>query len=284
MKKTTLDGLSVRQQRLVERNLPLVHLTLGRRRGLWSEGRCGRERSELFQEGCIALAEAVRSHDPARHGPFAPYAMARIHFAVSSYALEQASTIRVPFIAQRRRQASVARGGSVGAKPGAQPTDAADIRIGRRLDLLDQTADRRASILHEVDGDDRPTLGDLLRERLDAAAERIAADMRGCRRSRSGTAELIDRCLRERWVVPEPEAKTPIRRLARMFDCSIGRVTHGEARFRRKMAQSLEADEVFVELRRLAKAHPDGLRRRVNHDEMERLGRECGKDARHDPR
>lgn len=284
MKKTTLDGLSMRQQSLVERNLPLVHLTLGRRRGLWSEGRCGRERSELFQEGCIALAEAVRSHDPARHGPFAPYAMARIHFAVSSYALEQSSAIRVPFIAQRRRQASVMRDEKCAAKPGKQLADAADIRIGRRLELRDRAADRRTLIPQESAGDERPTLGELLRERLDAAAERVAADMRGCRRCRSGTAELIDLCLRERWIVPEPEAKTPIRRLARQFDCSIGRVTHGEARFRRKMAKSLESDAVFVELRRLAKSHPDGLQRRVSDEEMERLVRGNGKDARHDPR
>src|SRR5262245_13461358 len=91
-----LAALSARQRRLVESHLPLIHPTLNRLDDWVRRHRAAGRYPELVQEGSLALIEAVRAHDPLRHGAFAPYAMARIHFAVSRFVHETHCAIRVP--------------------------------------------------------------------------------------------------------------------------------------------------------------------------------------------
>jgi len=69
----------------------------------------------------------------------------------------------------------------------------------------------------------------------------------------SGAQSLLDRCRDERWRIPDPESQTPIRRLARELHCSLGRITHTESRFRRRMAEALSADPVTWKLRQMSR-------------------------------
>ena len=93
-----LHALSGRQQRLVEHHMPLVSLTL--RRYLRHCGRGG----DLFQDGFLALTRAIHTHEPGRHGDFAPYAMARIRFAMNR-SMHEDALVRVPYSTQRRHKA-----------------------------------------------------------------------------------------------------------------------------------------------------------------------------------
>ncbi|MCZ6586763.1 MAG: hypothetical protein O7B24_02340, partial [Alphaproteobacteria bacterium] len=83
--------------------------------------------------------------------------------------------------------------------------------------------------------------------------------------------EVVERCARERWKVPEPDARTPIRQMARSLRCSVGRITHCEERFHKKVAQSLIADAVFKKLRRLARRQPTGMNHCPSPEELDLL-------------
>lgn len=272
-----LSAMSAPQRRLVEGHLPLVHLTLRRHRYLVEHGRTGREANELFQEGCLALIDAVRRHDPIRHGVFAAFCMARIHFAISRYAHEHQSSIRIPFITQWRRKKRQAEGHADRHRPDPLPR-VVSMADGRRCIRRRQVSRR------ERDPAVRPTrdaltIGELLRERLDQAMRRVAADMKNAPRCAKGSREVVERCLEERWKVPEPEAWTPIRQLARSLGCSVGRITHCEERFRRKMAAMLEEDQTYLELRRLSKERTSGLCHHPTPQELAELGRNSRSEA-----
>lgn len=259
--RITLDALSARQRRVVEQNMPLVHLTLNRHAGLCRRRRVGRERSELFQEGCVALVEAVRNHDPQRHGVFASFAMARIHFAVSRFVHEHESSIRVPYITQRRRKRLQGDAPSDRHRPDALPRvvsegdDGEATRSGRP-----RGHDRRASdvSLGAV------TIGDRIRDCLDHASRVAVREMENAPRCGPDHRDVVRRCAQERWNIPEPEARTPIRRLAEALACSVGRITHCEDRFKKKVAAALERDEAYLALRRLARQNPAGMRGSVD--------------------
>ena len=252
-----LHAMSAAQRRVVKRNLPLVRLTLRRHPRLGEQSRTGRERGELFQEGCLALIEAVRNHDPTRHGSFAAFAMARIHFAVSRYAHERLSLIRVPFITQRRRRERKRQLQADRHHPDPPPrvlnVAEGPQHIGRSSRAQrhrDPPTSRRIG----------PTIGDLLRERLDQAAQSVVKEMKTAPRCGAGHAELVERCANERWTIPEPTARTPIRQLARALRCSVGRITHCEERYRNKLAAVLNEDHQFKTLTQLARGNLDGLR------------------------
>ena len=263
-----LEALSMRQRKLVERHLPLVYLTLNRHPDLARLRRPGRDRQELLQEGCLALADAVRSHDPTRHGHFAAFAMARIRYAMSVYAHEQTHSIRVPFITQRRRKA---RRLGVNDDPGSGvPTP-----YFLSIDRPDRWTARRHAVLppadHTVDESCGPSVGELLRERYDQARARVVSGMKHSPRCTPDLRELVDRCSQERWAIPEPEVRTSLGRLAAAHGCSINRVTHCEERFRRRVADELNADAAFAELRRLGRTHPDALQHRPAPSDLARL-------------
>jgi hypothetical protein len=265
-----LDALSARQRRLVERHLPLVHLTFRRCAHLARRARPGRERGELLQEGCLALMDAVRTHDPTRHGPFAAFAMARIHFAMSTFAREQSSAIRVPFITQRRRLGRRRAEPSDRHHPDALPRV---VHLGNARPTPNEESTRRRYAEGMAGrGDGGATLGDLVRECYDQALARAVSDMKHSPRSAPGADLVLEQCARERWEVPEPEARTPLRKLARALDCSLSRVAHCEERFRARVAKLLADDARYVELRRLARRCPDGLRHRPTPPELAALG------------
>ncbi|MEE8385666.1 MAG: sigma factor, partial [Dehalococcoidia bacterium] len=243
-KSIRLEAMSARQQRFVEANIPLVHLTLRRCRELASVREPGREPGELVQEGCLALVEAVRSHDPARHGVFATFAMARIHYAMSRFAHEHHSLIRVPFITQRRRKQRRDHDTADRHRPEPLP------RVVRMSDPRKTPSQNRTRHLYaEKLGGwwDGPTIGDLVRERYDRAVTQVVSRMKRAPRCAADISKLLDRCAQERWTVPEPEARTPIRRLAHTLGCSLGRITRCEEKFRTQVIAELATDVAYGE-------------------------------------
>lgn len=242
-----LEALSRGQRLRVERNLPLIQLVLRRYLIRLGEARVGRERGELFQEGAVALAEAVRMHDPRRHGRFAAYAMSRIRFAISKFVHEQCIAIRVPFITQRR--------GKSRPQVASAFRDTSDFAVEP-----DQSrpAHPSPSNLHPTPDEDaaavpnREAIGEMIRDRIDHAGRAVRDGMNRDRRKRRELAGLINECHAERWSIPEMDAQTPIRRICAKYGCSSGRVTHAEKKWRQLTAEHLKADPEFSRLCRLA--------------------------------
>ncbi|MBK8269782.1 MAG: hypothetical protein IPK83_16400 [Planctomycetes bacterium] len=250
--------LSERQRRGVARHIPLVKLTLRRHFPQRIRAAHGRDLHELFQEGCLALVQAVRSHDRRRHGPFPAYAMARIHFAVSAFAHEQAHVVRVPFIAQRRRRSR--RQESAVAPPVFMRLS--DALPPRRRNGRPQNSIRRAAAKPRDYATE--TASETIRQKLEDAFALAVAEASDAARGRADAPAIFARCLSERWLIPEPDSKTPIRRLAEELRCSVGRITHCEERVRRSVARRLGEDESLLSLTRLAKIHPAAIGRRSN--------------------
>ena len=258
----SLRGLSDRQRRIVQRHVPLVYLSL-ERMDVPGQGRHGRlERRDLLQEGFVALVEAFRSHDAARHGSFAPFAMSRVQYSISRFLHEDMNGVRIPFITQRRRKRRDAD-----MQDRHRPDEPPRMvrlpeffddggRRGRRYALDDRRQDREG-----------PTVGDMVRDRCDAAMQEVARDMRLDPACRPETAALVERCHDERWSVPEPQMQTPLRQLARETGASLGRVTHCEERFRRRVAKRLLADKAFQSLMREARRRREGLKARPEADD-----------------
>ena len=298
-----LGAISDAQRRRVEANLHLVKSAVARCGGWRCALRNNFEYNDLWQEGCMALVEAVRLHDPARHGEFAPYAISRLHFAVSRYAHERGALVRVPFVTQRRMRqqrreeearceerrqrgshADAARPGE--ARPGRGRSRSAHSDSDRHRpdhpprvicsEGIDQGPARRCNPFGEADADPdtprhHPTVAELagprLRATLDAIRDRLVRSG-----GRSPLREtIIRRCFDERWTIPEADARTPIRQMARELGCSLGGITHCEARFEREAAAALDGDAMLSELRRIAKSSPQGFGHRLTAAEWSRV-------------
>ncbi len=256
-----LRALSARQQRLVERHLGLVYLTLDRHPQLILRRRPCREPDELFQEGCLALMKALQTHDPVRHGHFATFALARIHYALSLYGLEHEHAVRVPYITQRRRRAELK------ACPWT-PTDGVPLpktvsmQDARRLAGPSLSSERCAEGSQAADA--AVTLGELIRDRYDLALRQVVRDMKNAARCAANNREVVERCCEERWEIPEAEMRTSFRELARRLNCSKGRIAHCEERMRINLGKKLIADARYQALRRWVRLLPMGLRTRMN--------------------
>ncbi|MBX3394409.1 MAG: hypothetical protein KF841_03475 [Phycisphaerae bacterium] len=282
-----LEGLSRRQRAIVERHLPLVRLTIRRHSGLARRDRDCRDPAELFQEGCLALVEAVRSHEADRHGAFASFAMSRIHFAISRYAHEQCHPIRMPFISQRRERnrANTLTYCASDCRP-EEVVRPVVVQYNDTTVAYPDEAGAAAAAAKDARSHDVPiaTVGDLVRERLHEAVQWSVAELCRGSRSRAKTLRLVRRCLAERWMVPEPSARASLRELAGALSCSVGRITHTEARFRRIVSRKLLQDDEFVALTRLARVHPAGMKRPVWRDELFQLRSEFTRNRKADPR
>lgn len=266
----SLRALSDAQRRRAAEHFRLVHLAIHRFLRPESTGRLGWEYQDLRQEGFIALLDAVLSHDPTRHGNFAPFALSRIRHAVSRFAHEYRSAIRIPYITQRRRKKKRRQKQLDKKHPDRHPRvqklnsdrHSPSWRVSRRL-----YAESLDSPVESI------TIGDLIRERILKAASRTVQRMRQTPGGSSGRKELIETCLNERWTIPDEAARTPIRQLARSLGCSLGRITHSEVRFHSLMAEELWSDPVLEDLRRLARSCDAGFRHRLQPDEIVQLER-----------
>lgn len=251
--------LSDEERAAAARHVPLVYLHLRRQLGVSRRGMTDREFDDLFQEGCIALMRCVRTHDPCRHGSFAAYAMARIHHAVSQTLRERDGGIRVPMSSQRRRRVRA-----------ADRHDPAPPREQHFRDAVTDDNLRRFSTRR--DPTDAPPdacrIAHLARDRFAAAARAVAAELAAEPAARSGRAELIADCLNERWLVARPEYRTSLRDIAARHRCSLGRVTHCDTEFKRRVEQSLRADPQAAWLLARAVEHQDGFDRALGDTEL----------------
>ncbi len=273
-----LTGLSTSQRALVERHAPLVHLTLKRTFGARPD--FPPERADITQEGYLALAEAIRSHDPARHGVFASYAMARIHFAMSRYRHEYGPMIRVPFVTQRRRR-DASRRAAADARDPSEPSNRREaspsyslprvVPLHGRDDRLFSIPCHRTRRAMPNAARDRITLGDLIRQRIDAAIAR-AVTIESQRPQRcEADRELIRRCAAERLGIPCEELRTSLRRLAEEVGCPLVRVSRCEAALGRAAARILNHDTVFQELLRQGREALQGWNTRAENVTIEAL-------------
>lgn len=240
--------LTESERALLAHHLPLVHLQLRRYR--WS-AREASDGDDLFQEGCLALADAIRRHDPSRHGSFAPYAMARIHCRMGLWVAEQRTLIRVPHATQKRRR----RRGEFDRHDPAGPAAASLAEYARQRRSARRAAEATSGP-HEPAAAG-PTLAERLRRRIEGA---VAAAARyyvaGARRENSG--EVVRRIVSERLMIPESEAQTPIRALVREMAVSIGRITHTEENLLGRVRRAMARDVEFRLLRRFASRRPNG--------------------------
>lgn len=267
-----LDALSAGQRRLVERHLPLVHLTLGR----LNETRLRRpgvgSHSDLFQEGSLALVEAVRTHDAARHGAFAPFAMARMRFSISRFLHEAHGIIRVPFITQRRIRRRRPHEEKDRHDPAPWPRV---VRLSKRHRVAS-----RPPTIGSADGS--TTVGEQIRARYERAARRAVRNLSRSSRATPAGRRVFKKCIRDRWLIPEPDEKTPIRKLARSLDCPPSRVMRCEERFIRKVGRLLGDDLALQKLLRLSRRSPDGMRHQLTlHECNEFSSKKQGQSTNH---
>ena len=247
----------------MERHLRLVSLQLRRQRRFRRPDRVGRERADLFQDGCLGLAEAIRRFDPAGPVAFGPFALARIRRAIHDGLCDGGSGVRVPGRTLRRWRARRRAAPRVRADVGQdrrRPERCPAVASGLHADALPAEA-------LEPDSRNRPTIGDLARQRWERLAREVVDEMVRDPRGRPDTAGLIRACLEERWLVAREESRFPLRGLAERFHSGLGRVTHYEQRFRAEFERAIRADPALAWLVKLAGGRRADMFRRMSSEE-----------------
>jgi len=236
--------LTDHQKQLVSDNIGLVSVHLRRNVHLPPGPHQRGEYADLFQEGCVGLARAAASYAPGRDGPFAAYALPRIHHAISAALQAKFLTIRVPL----GKLAAVRQGRRRG-----DPRGPSDLPVVHQLlahDLPAGGAPRRPA--------EGVTLGDLMARRYERAVGAVAEQMRRAPGCAAGRDAMIDRFVTERLLVPADDLRTPLRQLARELGCSLGRVTACQERFSRLIGAALKADPEFCLLWDYVRRQPEG--------------------------
>lgn len=256
--------LSTEERDLVEQNLGLVNVHIKRFVSLPRGPRRDREYDDLFQEGSIALMQAAKTHDPERHGPFAAYAIPRIHHAISIALYERFSTVRVPAKSVKRaKQRKNEHTQSDRHRPEPALVDTRSMGDSELPNASSGQARHRPGEIARRAG--RPwkaperTAADVLRELYEAAVREASRRLIQSGRGRDDRAELIRRFVEERLLVPEASARTAKRQLAREFKCSIGRVQNCEEALRNEVRELLSSCDGFQALLKLSRADTDGL-------------------------
>lgn len=253
--------LTSRQRKEMSRHLRLVNLQLSRQNGVSHMNYVNRHRDDLFQEGCLALAHAIARYEPPRHGPFAPYAVARIHHAMGVL-LRESGGIRVPMTSQRRRRLALAAGRQ---DPHTPPRE-----VGGAFEHCHVTKRRQPLPIDEESAG--RVLGHLLRARVEHVARHVVCDMASSPRAAPDTAKLLARCLEDRWLIRDESMRTPIRELAESFGSAGGRVTHLETAFKRRLMLALREDAATAWLYARGRSNPEEFQAILDPHEMEEYG------------
>jgi RNA polymerase sigma factor (sigma-70 family) len=248
-----LHALSSRQRRLVERHLPLIGLTV--RRHFRVDRRRLSERHDLHQVGCLALADAIKSHDPDRHGDFPTFAMARIHVAVSRYKHEDA-LVRVPYITQRRRRIAARNQEGDRHRPDRAPRT--HLLTDRQLGFFSPQNQAAAHLDTHTDPS-RSSLGDIVRDCCDTALQEIVS-IRSKSLHSSDDPGLMRRCADERWSIPDSEYQATYRQLAHEFNCPHSRIARREKQVMRDVRERLLRNHRYLAAIKLARTQRAGLR------------------------
>jgi hypothetical protein len=187
--------------------------------------------------------------------------MARIRHAVSLYANERGSLIRVPFRTRRRRAREALQSPDRHRpEPFPKVCPCGDLSKG-------SAQDQRRRPAGSFGRTARTTIGDVIRGRYDQALRKAWANLNRTLRGDKATRRLLARFATERWAIPEPVAKTPLRQLARELNCSLGRVTRCETAFRDRIRSVLRQDPDFRRMLRLARAKRNGFDHRLTKED-----------------
>ncbi|NOX57581.1 MAG: hypothetical protein GXP29_01820 [Planctomycetes bacterium] len=251
-KAVEVPALTEDQRRLVEENLGLVGLHIRRYVRNTSVGSTDRDYDDLFQEGCLGLIQSVRKYNPDSGIPFVAFALPRIHTSVSTALLRDESLIRIP----RRRK-----------KPGDQPDAERAYRSqAPKVYSLDvDPKDRRFVASSTALGSpDVRTIGERLREKYEQAIDIAKRMVQKRKATRDDRGELIDRLIDQRLLVPEPDAKTALRQIARDTDSSYSRVLQCERRIQIAMRRALTGDLEFRQLLESARRSDEGAEKEID--------------------
>jgi len=252
MGKSKQDGveprLSARQRALVRDNIGLVAVHLRRHVANLAVPQRDREYDDLFQEGCLGLMRSAVQWDAASGIPFAAYALPRIHNAISMALQCKFATIYVP---PRRPK----RGGSARvAEASEQPYR---LRIRTMSNLQWNTVPDRSSRASRRESAE--TVGDRIRETYERAVRRAEAMIMHRPLGRRDRRELMRVIMRERLLVPDEEARRPLRQIARDTSSSYARVAQCAAQLTEVAQQLLERDPEFQALMDVVRHHPEGF-------------------------
>jgi hypothetical protein len=237
------------QRALVKDNLGLVGVHL--RRFLPRASR--REWDDLFQEGCLGLIRAAILYDPQGGMEFPRFAFSRIRCAVGEALFERRRPVAMPRVPrQRRRGADGKRRHDPNARPDPRTLAA---------ELSHYCLHRRQNPSEPPDGE---TIGSRLRGKIDRALRQAAAAPDGRRTKRSVSHDTASRLVEDRLLVPQPESRVPLRRIARETGSSCAGIIKREAKLLSAARDALAADPEFHELRERALAHPAGVNAEID--------------------
>ena len=264
------EPLTQDQKRLVEENLGLVGVNLRRYSQPWSAPRRDREWDDLFQEGCLALMDAARSHQPERGIPFPAYALPRIRAALG-IAIERVFTnIRTPL---RRRGRRAAR------------DDGAHDHASRYPQQVpgDHELDSRPCVARHDPGMEPmgETVGDRVRSRFDRAVRKAVADVSALPDRRGDLPDLVRRIVDDRLTMPDEESRCSLRGLAEKTQSTYGRVVECEQRLLARVRYHLRNDPVFDFLRRWAREHTTGVHTPIDADLEQKLTQRLAEEWDH---
>jgi len=264
------EPLTQDQKRLVEDNLGLVGVNLRRYSQPWSAPRRDREWDDLFQEGCLALMDAARSHQPQRGIPFAAYALPRIRAALG-IAIERVFTnIRTPLRRRGRRTA--------GDDEGRDQTNRYPQQVPGDRELDSRPCAVRHDPATQYEGE---TVGDRVRSRFDRAVRKAVADVSALPDRRGDLPHLIQQIVEYRLTMPDEESRCSLRGLAEKTQSTYGRVVECEQRLLARVRHHLGNDPVFDFLRRWARSHSTGVHTPIDSDLEEHLTQRLAEEWDH---
>lgn len=240
--------LSDRQRRLVQENIGLVTVHLRRNVGNLAMPRRDREWEDLFQEGCLGLIRAAVTFQPESGIPFAAFALARIHNAVSRALQTKFATVYIPPQRDNTRRddpADVAR-----------RAPARSVQVFSLSDGYDPPQAKKER--HDPFNPHAETVGQRLRGKYERAARTAAREVSEGASRRGDRGQLVRMLLKDRFLVPQEESRTALRQVARETKSSYARVSECDKRLSSAIRHVLEADPEFMELRRRARTSPEG--------------------------
>ena len=221
-----LEPLTPRQQTLVRDHVGLVGLHLRTRVPTPEEPRREREYEDLFQEGCVGLLRAAVGYDPERDGPFARFALPRIRRDVHLALRERFSLIRVPVRAADERRRDPDRV----LDPALEPTASLTAEP-----LVDNPPDARPPAEAE-------TLRLALRRRFERAVAAALAELRARTWQYRNPCQIMARIATERLLIDDPQARTPLRRIAHEVSVCVSRVIAYERQLTTVVGQHFATD------------------------------------------
>ena len=240
--------MDARQRQRVADNIGLVHVHLRRRVRAIPRPRWDGEREDLFQEGCLGLIRAAIAYDPASGIPFAAFAMLRIHNAVSVALQQRFQTVRLPQPARAGETAS--QGDSSDTAASVEPR-VQHLSPFETESLVERRDAREAATECE-------TVGDRLRHKYDRAVQAATTAMFRQPSRRGDRRQLVRLLVKERFEVPQEQARRALRQIARDTHSSYARVAECDRQLGEAIRRRLEVDPEFQTLREQARRAPTG--------------------------